>query len=121
MLRWFRRKRTPDPYVTALTAGYRGEVLLARSLLEGAGIPHVVNSDAVQDLFGWGRIGTGFNFITGPARVLVAREDADLAKELLSDLQSSTPPRIPLCLRAIAAIVLVMDATTLVLVCRGWV
>jgi len=59
----------------------------ARSILESEGIPCTTQAEGVQDFFGGGRIGTGFNLITGPARLLVKQSDAYRATELLADLE----------------------------------
>jgi hypothetical protein len=46
----------------------------------------------LQDLFGWGRVGAGYNILTGPAEFAVRSDDADRARQLLHDLV--TPSRI---------------------------
>jgi hypothetical protein len=60
---------------------------LARSVLEDAGIHYVVRGDGVQDLFAWGRVGTGFNPVTGPPMLLVEKQRADEARALLESLE----------------------------------
>ena len=72
--------------VTVLASGDPGLMAVAKSLLRSADIPFLVQGEGVQDLFGVGRIGSGFNVVTGPARLQVGADDADDARELLADL-----------------------------------
>jgi hypothetical protein len=76
---------TAEPYelVTVLETGDQSLVAIAKSVLEGAGIPCIARNERLQNLFGWGTIGTGFNVSMGPIRVQVLREDEAVAKELL--------------------------------------
>ena len=64
-----------------------GLIALAKSLLGGEGIDYLVRGEGVQDLFGWGRFGSGFNPITGSPVFCVRQEDAERAQELLKDLR----------------------------------
>lgn len=73
--------------VSVLKTGELGLLLVAKSLLDDAGIEYYAKGEDVQDLFGAGRLGTGFNILTGPAEILVREEDAPDAVELLKDLQ----------------------------------
>jgi Putative prokaryotic signal transducing protein len=77
----------PPPFemVTVLETGDQSLVAVAKSVLEGAGIPCIARNERLQNLFGWGTIGTGFNAAMGPIRLQVLREDADTAKELLAE------------------------------------
>lgn len=72
--------------VTVLASGDPGLMAVAKSLVRSAGIPFLVQGEGVQDLFGVGRIGSGFNVVTGPARLQVGADDADDAREVLADL-----------------------------------
>jgi hypothetical protein len=56
---------------------------MARAALDGAGIRYVAQGEGVQDLFGLGRLGTGYSLVTGPPRIRVMSEDAARARELL--------------------------------------
>ncbi len=60
--------------------------IVAKSVLEGAGIPFVAINERAQDLFGWGRIGLGFNPAIGPATLEVPREYRKLARRILKPL-----------------------------------
>lgn len=108
MLFFRRRIRQPDPFVTILTVGNHSSVGLAQARLDDAGIRYAISSNRVSDLFGWGRLG-GYNYITGPVRIMVSPENADSAKELLHDLTESHQ-RIPIWFRLVATAIL---ATTL--------
>ena len=93
-----RGARSPDPsrpslppradleLVTVLSSGDPGLMAIAKSLLQSAEIPYLVRGEGLQDLFGVGRVGSGFNIVTGPARLQVGADDADDARELLADL-----------------------------------
>jgi hypothetical protein len=74
--------------VTVLESGDAALLAVAKSLLEAAGIPFFAKGEGVQDLFAWGRFGTGFNPFVGPVRLQVAAEDASDAIALLRDLQT---------------------------------
>jgi hypothetical protein len=76
--------------IPVLRTGDAAVIALAKSLLEGEGIDFLVRGEGLQDLFAWGRIGSGFNIVAGPAEFVVRQEDADRARELLQDLL--TPP-----------------------------
>ncbi len=78
------------PPVTVLETGDPALLAVAKSLLEDAGIEYFAKGEGVQDLFAWGRFGTGFNPIIGPVQLQVAADEADEARERLKDLQS--PP-----------------------------
>lgn len=72
--------------VSVLKTGELGLLLVAKSLLDDAGIEYYAKGEELQDLFGAGRLGTGFNILTGPVEILVREEDAPDAAELLKDL-----------------------------------
>ena len=78
----------PGPFemVTVLETGDQSLIAVARSLLESAGIPCIARNEVLQNLFGWGSIGAGFNAAIGPIRLQVLKEDEEVAKELLKDV-----------------------------------
>ncbi|WP_040379177.1 putative signal transducing protein [Dethiobacter alkaliphilus] len=65
--------------VTVFVPGDTGELMLAKSILEDAGIRYLAKGERVQK---W-----GFNAVTGPVEVQVAAQDADAARELLENLK----------------------------------
>lgn len=75
------------PLVTVFASGDTGALIMAKMLLEAEHIPFVTEGELVQDLFSPGRLFSGTNFITGPARLQVAESQADLAREILSDVE----------------------------------
>jgi hypothetical protein len=81
-------KPSPDDldFVTVFKTGDQSKILIAKSILNEAGIEYYVRDEKVQDLFGWGRIGAGFNMIVGPVKIQVLRSRAEEAKELLREL-----------------------------------
>jgi len=93
----------PDPTIqltSILSSGDPALIAVAQSLLEAEGIEYLIRSEGLQDLFGWGRVGAGFNLFAGPAEFVVRDEDAHRARELLADLLTPTdrndaPPSEP--------------------------
>jgi Putative prokaryotic signal transducing protein len=77
--------------VTVLETGDQSLIAVAKSVLEGAGIPSIARNERLQNLFGWGTIGTGYNVSMGPVRLQVLKEDAETARELLAP---HTPPAV---------------------------
>lgn len=75
-----------DVLVAVLRTGDPLVVALAKSLLDGAGIDFFVKGEGIQDLFAFGRVGTGFNPITGPAEFQVRRYKEAEAKAVLADV-----------------------------------
>jgi len=59
---------------------------IAKSTLDTAGIRYITQAEGLQDLFGWGRLVSGYNFVTGAPRIRVIAEDAARARDLLRDL-----------------------------------
>ncbi len=80
-----------DAPVTVLTTGDAAVLAVAKSLLEAAGIEYFAKGERVQDLFAWGRVGTGFSPVTGPVQLQVAADCAAEAAELLHDLAERRP------------------------------
>jgi hypothetical protein len=88
---------TPDAeLVRVFVTGDAGLLPVAKSLLEGEAIDYFVRGEGLQDLFGWGRLGAGFNYIVGPAEFWVRADDADRARGLLEGLISKPDdPPVP--------------------------
>jgi hypothetical protein len=84
--------RVPEPppayaLVPVLATGNPALLAVAESLLIDAGIAFEKTGEGLQDLFGWGRLGTGFNPVVGPAVLRVHDEDEATARELLAELE----------------------------------
>ncbi len=75
----------PDPgYVeTVFASGDPVALLTARSLLDEAGIPYLTRGEGIQDLFGMGRLGTGFSILAGAVEIQVGAHRAQEAADLL--------------------------------------
>jgi len=76
----------PGDLVTVLETGSQSLVAVAGSILDGAGIPYIARNDRLQNLFGWGSIGTGFNLAMGMVRVQVSPDREQEARTLLTEL-----------------------------------
>ncbi len=61
------------------------EFSLISSLLEEAKIPYMVKNSEVQDLFGVGRIGSGYNFVTGPMVSQVDENNLLSARKVITE------------------------------------
>lgn len=69
--------------VTVLETADQTEILLARSILDEAGIPYLVQGEGIRNLFGLGGL-TPVNPISGPILLKVDAERAEEARELLA-------------------------------------
>jgi hypothetical protein len=61
--------------VKVFETGNAAIIPLFESLLGDAGIEYMSKGEGIQDLFGWGRLGTNLNYVIGPVEFYV-REDA---------------------------------------------
>jgi hypothetical protein len=84
-----RPQPSPDiQLVRVFATGDAGLTAIARSLLDSEGIDVLVRGDALQDLFGAGRI-AAVNPIVGPVEFWVREDDAARAAALLSGLDEA--------------------------------
>ncbi len=72
--------------VTVLSIGDAILLAIAKSMLQDAGIYHYAKGEGLQDLFGLGRMGFGFNPLVGPIELQVEEERQEEARELLAEL-----------------------------------
>ncbi len=77
--------------VRVFVAGDGGLIAVGKSLLESETIEYLVRGEGLQDLFGFGRFGTGFNYIVGPAEFWVRADEADHARARLEGLGAPAP------------------------------
>lgn len=77
--------------VTVVETGNPFDIAVAESLLAEAEVPYWKQGDGLQDLFGWGRIGAGYNLVTGPVRIQVERQDLERARQLLEPPAEAEP------------------------------
>lgn len=83
-------REIPDTgLVTLLRTGDLNELAFAEAVLTDADIPFVKKGEGVQDLFALGRVGLGFNPITGPILLLVPEEHAEEAARLLAESEQA--------------------------------
>ncbi len=80
----------PEPpplrIVTVLATGDQLRLEMAKSLLDSAGVDYWVKGERLQDLFGGGRVGAGFNIMIGPMLLQVDEADEPDAKAILSEI-----------------------------------
>jgi hypothetical protein len=65
------------------------EAIVVKSLLESERIYHVSQNEILQDFFGAGRVGAGYNSIIGLIRILVAKADKNKAVQILKEMRRS--------------------------------
>ena len=82
-------KEDHERLVTVFETGHEGIIAVVKSLLDEAQIRYLAKGEGVQDLFGVGILGTGFNPITGPVQFRVMPDDAEYARELLKDVKDN--------------------------------
>ncbi|MBS1517781.1 MAG: DUF2007 domain-containing protein [Bacteroidetes bacterium] len=80
-------KEDHERLVTVYETGNEAVIAVIKSILDEAEIRYLAKGEGVQDLFGVGILGTGFNPITGPVEFRVMPEDAEYARELLKDVE----------------------------------
>lgn len=73
--------------VTVFETGDPGLLAMAHSILDEAQVPYLTQGEGIQDLFGVGRLGTGFNILTGPVHIQVERESEAEVRQLLDGLE----------------------------------
>jgi hypothetical protein len=78
--------------VTVLRTSDLATTKVVKSLLEAEGIPCLLQGEGLQDLWGLGRAGTGFNVAAGPVQVQVRPQDAAVALELQGRLSKVHVP-----------------------------
>jgi uncharacterized protein YutD len=83
--------RTNEP-ITVYISDNQTDHLLAQSVLEGEKIKFFTKNENVQNLFGMGQFGTGYNPVTGPMEIQVLQGDYEQAqlviKEFFGDKRS---------------------------------
>jgi hypothetical protein len=80
------RKCGMSDLVTVFESGDLALLALAKAALDSAGIRFVAQGEDIQDLFGMGRLFSGYNPVTGSPRIRVAADNAERAREVLSEL-----------------------------------
>ena len=70
-------------FVTVFQPENEYEHITAIPLLENAGIIYYSKNALLQNLFGVGKIGSGYNLVTGPIQIQVAEKDYEKAQKVL--------------------------------------
>ncbi len=78
-------------FVTVFVPRNESEHLVAQSILKSENIDFFSKNFTVQNLFGAGQIGVGFNIVTGPVQIQVPEENAREARALLKNYFSGRP------------------------------
>ncbi len=81
----------PDGYIPVFTAYDPAMLPVVESLLTANDIPFIVPNDTTQDMFGLGRMASGFNAIIGPPVVRVPSEHVEAANELIASIGELPP------------------------------
>ncbi len=81
-----------EKLVTIFTPADEPELLIIKSLLDGADIQYLIKNEKVKSLFGLGKIGGDFNLSMGPVSIQVNQEDVDQAKQILDDYLKNQSP-----------------------------
>jgi hypothetical protein len=78
--------------VKVYETGNAAIIPLLESLFDDAGIEYMAKSEAIQDLFGWGRLGVNFNFVLGrPVEFFVREDAAEEARAIVKTLEDLPP------------------------------
>ena len=78
--------------VTVFETGEPTLLAMAHSLLDEEGIPYLTQGEGLQDLFGMGRLGTGFSTLVGPVHIQVERKREEEVRALFAKLEEETLP-----------------------------
>ena len=76
--------------VKVFETGNPALISIVESLLEDADIEYSKSRENLQDLFGWGRLGGTYNYITGPVMFYVRADDEAEARGLIAPLLEET-------------------------------
>ena len=76
---------------TILETGDQFLIARVKSILDEAGIPYLAKGEGLQDLFGLGRIGAGYNQVVGPVQLQVRKDQEQLARRLLEEIDTAVP------------------------------
>ncbi len=79
--------------VTVLETTDHTLIMIAKSILDGEGIPHIVQGDTWQDIYGLG--GTRLRAHLPPIKIQVAKEDEADARAVLEAIGESESDRNP--------------------------
>jgi hypothetical protein len=75
--------------VKVYETGNAAIVPLLESVFDDAGIEYMTKGEGIQELFGFGRFGTGLNYVTGPVEFHVRKDDESAARRLIETLDAA--------------------------------
>jgi len=78
-----------EKLVTVYSTSNPALIAMVKSLLNSYQIIYCTAGENVQNLFGLGILGTGYNVVTGAVRIMVSEEKAEFARDLLKDIEAS--------------------------------
>lgn len=78
--------------VTVFESGDPAALAAAKSALLGAQVSFSLVGERIQTLFGVGPLGSGFNQVTGPAKIQVRGDEADEARAVLAGVAEGAEP-----------------------------
>jgi hypothetical protein len=81
--------------VKVFEGGNPALIPVLESLFDDAGIEYSTTSENLQDLFAWGRFGSGFNYAIGPIMFYVRAEDEAEARAIVAGLRQPPPAEMP--------------------------
>jgi hypothetical protein len=81
--------------VKVFEGGNPALIPVIESLFDDAGIEYSTTSENLQDLFAWGRVGSGYNYAIGPIMFYVRAEDESDARALIATLKDEVPAESP--------------------------
>ena len=83
-------RKQPLELVTVLTTENPILLALARSILEGEGIPCQVKGEGFHNMFAWSGADVKFSPLNEPVQIQVRKEDENDAREILKDLETES-------------------------------
>lgn len=61
------------------------DIAIITSILDEDNIQYHVKNYDIQDLFGWGRVGIGYNLVTGPMSLVVKNDNYNQVSKIIED------------------------------------
>ena len=80
--------------ITIYEPGSEAEFMVISSLLDEQQIKFFTKNRAVQNLFGYGTLNTGFNPVTGPIKIQVNHQDYAEAMQIINEFKTKKTMRV---------------------------
>ncbi|MBN1971457.1 MAG: hypothetical protein JXR48_01250 [Candidatus Delongbacteria bacterium] len=78
---------TESKYIPVYSPLSEADYIVFISKLESMGIHFLVSNENIQNLFGVGIIGAGYNPLVGPIIIMVKEEDVEAVQEVLKVIE----------------------------------